>query len=130
MNTILQLISQYDVFSGKFHFVLFRKVKLRRNYSTVQIYFIKYSRNSVPWYFYAKVSISSLRGRGYFHKQFFFYSLPVHPSSLSVFFLTLPGRFLASHKTVSSSFLKILWRALLHFPSLWNIPNREFIFIT
>ena len=67
MNTIPQFLSPYDVFSGEFqlaHFVLFRNVRLCRSYLTVQIYFIKSSGNSVPWYFNANVCISSFRDSG------------------------------------------------------------------
>ena len=38
----------------------------------------------------------------------FFYSLPIHLSSLAIVFLRQPGGFLASHDPVSSGFLKIL----------------------
>ena len=42
------------------HFVLFRNVRLRRSYTTVQIYSIKSSGNSVPWY----INIFSSTWRG------------------------------------------------------------------
>ena len=42
-------------------FLLFRNIRLCSCYSTVQIYFIKSSENSVPWNFNAKLSISSFK---------------------------------------------------------------------
>ena len=83
-------------------FVLFRNVKLRGSNSIVQIYFIMSSGNSVPWYFDAKVSISSFRDSDCYvcHKSFFFDSLPIHVFPYSIFF-GLSGGFLASHDSVS-----------------------------
>ena len=123
MDTIPLFFSQYDMFSGKFqsaHFVLYRNVRLCRIYLTIQIYFIKSSGNSAPWYFNAKVSISSFRDISCCCKSILFWSftnpLPIHLSSLAVVFLRLPGGFLAWHDSVSSSFLKMLWITLLYFP--------------
>ena len=84
-NTIPLSFSRYDVFSGKFqvaHFVLLRNVRLHRNYSTVQIYFIKSSGNSVPWYFNAKVSISSFRDSGCSRKSILFCNRFPRPTRL------------------------------------------------
>ena len=122
MNTIPLFFRPYDMFSGKFqsaHFVFFRNVRLRRSYSTVQIHFIKSPRNSVPWYFNPKVSITSIRDSGFFNL------LPIHLSSLAVVFLGLPGGFLSSHDPVSSSFLKILWIILLDIFTVFEISPIE-----
>ena len=70
------LVLPSDGFSGKFHsahFVLFRNLRLRRSYSTVQTYFIKSLGNNVPWYFNAKVSISSFRDGGCCRKSILFW---------------------------------------------------------
>ena len=118
MNTIPLFFSPYDVFSGEFqsiHFVLFRNVRLRKSYSTVRIYFIKSSGNCMLWYFNAKVSICSFRDCGCCCKSihFFFYSLPIHLSSLAIIFLGLP------------SFLKILWITISDFPIVFEISPIE-----
>ena len=56
-------------------FILFflEMFRLLISYSTVQIYFIKSSGNSVSWYFNAKVSISSFRDRGCCRKSILFF---------------------------------------------------------
>ena len=133
MNTIPLFLSPYDVFSGKFqsaHFVLFRNVRLHRSYSTVQIYFIKSSGNSVPGYFNAKVSISFFRDSGCCRKLILFWFITnpsVIPccsfSRLARWFhgFTWPSFLTFSQNTMNNTF---------RFPhSLWNIPNWEFIFI-
>ena len=126
MNIIPLFFSPYEVFSGKFqstHFILFR---LRKSYSTIRIYFIKSSGNSMPGYFYAKISISSFRDSGCCCKSILlFYSLAIHLSSLAVVFLRQSGGFLASHDPVFSTFLKILWIKLLDFPTVFEISLIE-----
>ena len=75
INTITLFFSPYDMFNDKFqstHFVLFNYVRLRRSYSTVQIYFIKSSGNIVPCYFNAKVSIRSFRDSALCRKSILF----------------------------------------------------------
>ena len=67
IHTIPLFFNPYDVVSGKFqsaYFVLSRNVRFRRSYWTVQIYFIKFSGNTVHWYLNAKISISSFRDSG------------------------------------------------------------------
>ena len=76
----------------------------------------------MPWYFNAKVSISSFRDTGWCRKSIiFFYSLQIQLFSLAVVFLGLPRGFLASHDPVSQIFLKLLWITLLHFPTVFEI---------
>ena len=128
MNTIPLFFSSYDVFSGKFqsaHFVLFRNVRLRWSYSTVQIYFVKSSGNRVPWYFNAKVSMSSFRHRGCCRKSIIFLFITNPSVSLAVVFLSLPGGFLTSHDPVFSGFLKISWVTLLDFRTVFEISPIE-----
>ena len=136
-NTIPMFFSLYDVFSGKFqsvHFVIFRDVCLRRSYWTVKIYFMKSLGNSVPWYFDSKVSISFFRDNDCCRKSVFFFILffvvfftSIHLSSLAVVFLSFPGGFLVSHDPISPNTINKSFR-FAHF--LWDIRNREFIFIT
>ena len=119
MNTIQLFFNPYDAFSRKFqlgHFFLFRNVRLRWSYSTVQIYFIKSSVNSVPWYFNAKVSISSFRDRGYCHESILFWFI-TNPSVFPCSSFPRPTRLFP----LFSSFLKILWITLLAFPTIFEI---------
>ena len=82
MKTIPLFFSPYDVISGKFQsalLILFRNLILRKSYSTVQIYFIKSSVNSVSWYFNAKFSIDPFIDGGCCHKLILF-SFITNPS--------------------------------------------------
>ena len=129
MNTIPLFFSPYDVFIGKFqsaHFVLFRNVRLCRSYKTVQIYFIKSSGNSVPWYFNAKVIwVFAFRDSGCCRKSIpFFFLFITNPSVFPFSSFPRPAR-LASQDSVSSIFLKILWFFLLDFPTVFDISPIE-----
>ena len=98
------------MFSGKFEFTYFvhcRKVRLRRSYPTVYIYFIKSSGNSVPWYFNAKVSIRSFKDCGYRHKSILFWFITNLSVFLAVVSLVLPGGFLVV-------FLFLIWHYINH----------------
>ena len=132
MNTIPLFFSSYDVVSWKFqspHFIVFRIVRLRRSYSTVQIYFIKSSGKSVPWYFDGKVSISSFRDTSCCHKSILFWFI-TNPCVFPCSSFPRPARRWGFWRHMTE-FLKILWITILDFPnSLWNILNQEFIFIT
>ena len=130
MTTIPLFCISYDVFSGKFqspHFVLFGSVKCRSSCSATQIYFIKSSGNSVPWYFNAKVSINSFRDSSCCCKLILFDSWPTHLSSLAVVFLGLPGSFWASHNPIFSSFLKTLWILCISPQSLNYLQSRAYL---
>ena len=125
MNTILLFFCSYDLFSGKVqsaHFFLFRNVRLCRSNSTVQIYFIKSSVNSVPWHFNA---LALLEIAVVVANLSFFDSLPIHLSSFAVVFLGLPRGFLASHDRVISSFRKMLWITVLDYPTVFEISPIE-----
>ena len=125
MNTILLFFSPYDVFSGKFqstHFLLFRNVKLSRSFLTVQIYFIKSSGNSVPWYLNAKVSIRSFRDSCCCHKSILFWFI-ANPSVFPCSCFPRPARWFLSFTW--ASFLKILWIILLDFPPVFEISPIE-----
>ena len=132
MNTIPLFFIPYEVFRGKFqsnHFVLFRNLRLYRSYSTVLIYFIKSSGNSVPWYFNAKVSISSFTDSGCCRKSMLFWFV----INLSVFIcctFPMPARCFLGFTW--PSFLKFSLNTMnntFRFPhSLWNIPDRKFVY--
>ena len=99
--------SVHMTFSSKFlsaQFVLFRYVRLRRSYLTVQIYFLKSSGNSVPWYFNAKVSINSFRDSRCCQKSILFWFITNPSVFLAVVFLGLTCGFSASHDLVSSKY--------------------------
>ena len=75
ISTTPLFFSPDDVFSGKFqsaYYVLFINVRHRRSYLTVQIRFIKFSGNSLPWYFNVKISIRSFRDSGCYRKSILF----------------------------------------------------------
>ena len=107
MNTILLFFRPYDMFGGKFqstHLVLFRNVKLRRSYSTVQIYFIKSSGNSVSWYINAQFSISPFRDSSSCHKSILFWFIS-NPSVFPCNSFPRPARW----------FLGFVWLSFLKF---------------
>ena len=82
--------------------VFFGNVRLCRCYSTVQIYFIKSSGNSEPWYFNAKDSISSFRDSSCCHKWILFW------------FITNPSVFpCSSFPRLASWFLGSTWTSFL-----------------
>ena len=129
MKTIPLFSKPYDSFRGKFqspHFVLFRNVRVRRSYQTVQMYFIKSSGNRVTWYFIVKVSISSFRDNGCCRKLILFLFITNPSVSFAVDFLSLPGYFLASHHLFSWLFLKILWITLLDSPTVFEKLDSQF----
>ena len=111
MNIISLFFSPYDEFSGKFqsaHFAHFRHLRLVK---AIRLFkFISLSLQEIVYLdiLTPRLALALLEIAVAVANQSYFDSLPIHLSSFAVVFLGQPGDFLASHDSLSLSFLKTL----------------------